>query len=211
MNTIDRKTYEADLSQRHGPNRVALEQKNMTKSKKGTTPQTHDTVLKWPRPRSGKLPDEARREITTKANHLGQCVDACFAAIQQYSPATADGLYTTITWSYRKALNQKRVIKYIMDGLQDVSPEEHTAYTQIDTTVANLGEVMEASLTFVAGEIRAEAARTKKARLKAEEKARLKAETDAKAKAAKEAWLKAKLEAEDKARLKAEAEAKHRH
>ena len=96
MNTIDRKTYEANLSQRHGPDRVALEQKNMTKSEKGTTPQTGVTVPKWPRPRSGKLPDEARREITTKANHLGQCVDACFAAIQQYSPSTADKLYKEI-------------------------------------------------------------------------------------------------------------------
>ena len=198
------------LSQRHGPNRVALAQKNMTKSRKGTTPQTGTTVPEWPRPRSGKLPDEARQEITTKANLLGLCVDACFAAIQQYSPATADELYKKITWTYRKALNQKREIKYIMDGLQDVSPEEHTAYMQIDTTVENLREVMEASLTFVAGEIRAETARTKEARLKAEEEAKLKAETDAKAKAAKEAWLKAKLEAENKARLKAEGEAKLR-
>ena len=182
----------------------------MTNSKRGTKPKPSATVPKWPRPRSGKLPDEARQEIATKANLLGQCVDTCFTAIQQYSPATAGELYTTITWSYRKALNQKRVIKYIMDGLQDVSPEEHTAYIQIDTTVENLREVMEASLTFVAGEIRGETARTKEARLKAEEEAKLKAETDAKAKAAKEAWLKAKLEAENKARLKAEGEAKLR-
>ena len=180
----------------------------MATGEKGTTAPAGTTVPKWPRPRNGKRLDNTRKDITTKANLLGQCINACFAAIQQYSPATADELHKEISGTYIKALNQKREIKAIMDGLPDLTLEEHAAYIQMDTTVENLREAMEASLTFVAGEIRAETARAKEDRLKAEEEAKLKVETDAKAKAAKEAWLKAKLEAENKARLKAEGEAK---
>ena len=187
--------------------RVALAQKNMAKGEKGTTTQTGATVPKWPRPRSGKKPDNTRKDITTKANLLGQCINACFAAMRRYYDGTwYEEIYAELGENYWKALNHRSEIYALMDELRDLSPEEQAAYEQLNAAVDNLSEVRSDFIRLpavVANELRADTKGKKEARCKAEEQARTKAETDATTKAEEEAKLKAELEVENEARLKA--------
>ena len=116
---------------------------------------------KWPRPRGGKTLDDARKDITTKANLLGQCISACFTFMRQYYDRTwYDKVYDKLEENYWRVLDLKSEIKAIRDELQDLSPEEHAAYNQINAAVDNLLEVRFAfncTPKVVANELRADA------------------------------------------------------
>ena len=180
----------------------------MATGEKGTTTPAGTTVPKWPRPRSGKRPDNTRKDITTKANLLGQCINACFAAMRQYDGTTVRyiEIYDELGENHWNALNHRNEIHALMDELRDLSPEEQAAFEQLDAAVDNLSEVRSDFIRLpavVANELRADTKGKKEARCKAAEQARTKAETDATTKAEEEAKLKAELEVENEARLKA--------
>ena len=159
---------------------------------------------KWPRPRSGKTLDDTRKDITTKANLLGQCINACFAAMRQYYDRTwYDEFHDELGENYWKALNQRSEIEALMDELQDLSQEEQAAYEQINAAVDNLSEVRFDFICLpadAANKLRADAKCNKEARCKAEETAKLEAGTKTRVKA--EAKEEARLKAEDEAKLK---------
>ena len=191
----------------------------MAKGEKGTTTPAGTPVPKWPRPRSGKRPDNTRKDITTKANLLGQCINACFAAMRQYDGTTVryNEIYDELGENYWNALNHRSEIHALMDELRDLSPEEQAAFEQLNAAVDNLSEVRFDFIRLpevVANELRADAKCKEEARCKAEETAKLEAETKARAtaEAEEEAKLKAdeeaKREAENEARLTAERESK---
>ena len=114
----------------------------MTKGKQGTRQTRNDpsaTVPKWPRPRSGKKPDNARKEIATKANLLDKCIKACFANMRQCYDGTWSGkFHDKLDEDNDRALDLQSEIKAIMDELQNPSPEEYAAYKQISAAVENL-------------------------------------------------------------------------
>ena len=163
----------------------------MTKSKEGTIRLPGATAPKWPRPRSGKIPDNARKDITTKADLLGPCINTCFAVMRQYYDRTFyDKLYDKLEESYWRALDLKSEIAAIVNELQDLSPEEHAAYKQINAAIDDLNAFrfdFNSTPEVAAKELRADAERKKEARRKAEETAKLKAETKARAKAEEKA------------------------
>ena len=189
----------------------------MTKGKQGTRQTRNEpsaTVPKWPHPRSGKRPDNARKEIATKANLLDQCIKTCFTTMRKYYDKTwHDKFHDKLDEDNVRALDLQSEIKAIMDELQDPSPEEHAAYKQISAAVENLLAVrsdFNCTPEVAAKELREDAKREKDARRKAEETAKVKAATKAKAKADEKAKLQAQadaeLKAEKDARLKAKEE-----
>ena len=185
-------------------------QKNMTKGKQGTRQTRNDpsaTVPKWPSPRSGKKPDNARKDIAAKANLLDKCIKACFANMRQCYDGTWSGkFHDKLDEDNDRALDLRSEIKAIMDELHNPSPEEYAAYKQISAAVENLLAVrydFNCTREVAADELRADAKREKDARRKAEETAKVKAATKAKAKAEE-----AELKAEEEARLKAEKAAR---
>ena len=175
------------FSQRHGPNRVALAQKNMTKRKRKTTIKASTTDTRMP---------AARKELSTKTKFFNLCFKKCYETLQQYRVSKSDKVMKQLDWTYTKMQEQKADIKAILDELDVITPEEYDTYLQMDKAVYDLKEFMTAAFKDIAIEIRG-------AELKAKEEARLKAEAEAELRAEEEA----RLRAEEEARLKAEADA----
>ena len=148
------------FSQRHGPNRVAFAQKNMTKSKKGTTIKASTTDAKMP---------AARKEMSAKTEFLGLCIKKCNETIQQYRVSKSDKVMKQLDWTYMKIKEQKADIKAILDGLDVISPEEYDIYLQLDKMVCDLQGYITEAFKIIALEIRG-------AELKAKEEAKLNVE-----------------------------------
>ena len=96
----------------------------MATGEKGTTTPAGTPVPKWPRPRSGKRPDNTRKEITAKVNLVGQCINASFAAMRQYDDTRYLEIYDELGENCWNAFNYRNEIHALMDELRDLSPEE---------------------------------------------------------------------------------------